>query len=54
MKNDEIRMVRAGLALNDERMSKHEIRKDFAATNGHLFIRDSFELRHSSFVIVTI
>jgi hypothetical protein len=38
--NDEARMT------NDERMTKHECRKGFAAV-----IRHSFELRHSSFVI---
>ena len=46
---DEARMVRAGLALNDERMSKHEARKSFVED-----FRHSFELRHSSFVIITV
>jgi hypothetical protein len=46
--NDEIRMT------NDERMSKHEARKSFAAEFRHLLIRHSFELRHSSFVIITV
>jgi hypothetical protein len=46
--NDEARMT------NDEGMSKHEVRKDFAAEFRHLIIRHSFGLRHSSFVIVTL
>ena len=46
MRNDETRM------MNDEGMSKHEARNSFAAEFRHLFIRHSFELRHSSFVIV--
>jgi hypothetical protein len=46
--NDEIRMT------NDERVSKHEARKSFAAEFRHLLIRHSFELRHSSFVIITV
>jgi hypothetical protein len=40
---------------NDEAlMTKHEIRKDFAATIRNSFIRHSFGLRHSSFVIVRV
>jgi len=47
MRNDE------ALMTNDEGMTKHGIRKDFAVTIRHLFICHSLELRHSSFVIFT-
>jgi hypothetical protein len=39
--------------MNDEIMTKHEARKSFAEFR-HLTIRHSFELRHSSFVIITL
>jgi hypothetical protein len=42
------------LMTNDEIMTKHEARKTFASAFRHLVILHSFELRHSSFVIVTI
>ena len=48
MRNDEAPMVRAGLALNDERMTKQEARESVAAEFRHLLIR------HSSFVIITL
>jgi hypothetical protein len=43
--NDEVRM------MNDETMTKPEVRKCFAGELRHLVIRYCFELRHSSFVI---
>jgi hypothetical protein len=43
---DEARMT------NDKGMTKHEAEKKSAPTFRHLFIRHSFELRHSSFVIL--
>jgi hypothetical protein len=54
MRNDETPMARAGLALNDEAMTKQAARKSVAAEFRHLLIRHSFPLRHSSFVIITL
>jgi hypothetical protein len=37
---------------NDETMTKHEARKNFAAIFRHFVVRHSFGLGHSSFVIL--
>jgi len=44
--NDEARMT------NDEKLTKDEARKNFAAIFRHLPVRHSFGLRHLSFVIL--
>jgi hypothetical protein len=54
MRNDEAPMVRAGLALNDERMTKQVARISVDGEFRHLLIRHSLALRHSSFVIITL